>query len=75
MESTTLRNAPGRKPFITEHLKRKILREIWHGVHDNTVKINKSLRVNENIIVSNEAIRKHLRQAGYKGRVKIKKQL
>ena len=43
MESVTLRNSPGRKPIITEPLKRKILREIRHGVHDNTVEINKSL--------------------------------
>ena len=77
MEILTPVNEPGRKPIITKYHKRRILHEIHRGVHDTAVQINKSLRHFDNIAVSNEAIhneaiRKHLRRAGYKSRAKVK---
>ncbi len=52
-----------------------MLRQIKHGVCDTAVQINKQLRQNYKIEVSDEAVRKHLRKAGLSGRAKVKKPL
>lgn len=69
------RNKAGRKPKLSDTIKRSIIRSIRSGEVDNAVQIKNRLKTFDNIHISAEGVRRALREAGMKGRAKVKKPL
>jgi transposase len=73
--TNSLLNRPktGRPRFFTKRFERKIIQYILTGECSTAVDIKNKLKIQENIDVSAETIRRILKRNGYKSKVKSKK--
>lgn len=75
ISEVTEKNKGGRQPKLNPHTKRIVRRLLVSGAVENATEANKVLREAHQINVSNQTIRRCLKESGMKAKTKVKKPL